>query len=128
LEHDTPACEPDRRARDAGANALDAAYLSSQTFGDTALEIELLELFIAQARRLVPQLATSDTREQADIAHRLKGSAYAIGAQLLAGSVEAFEQGNDAGQGPGLDAYRAVTTAFQQTEAAIAKRLSELQA
>ena len=128
LEHDTPASKPDRDALDDRANALDAAYLSAQTFGDVALEIELLELFIAQARRLVPKLATDDSRERADIAHLLKGSARAVGAQLLAAAVEAFDQGTDARQGQGLSAYQAVTSAFQQTEAAIAARIAELQA
>jgi HPt (histidine-containing phosphotransfer) domain-containing protein len=128
LEHDTPASEPDRGALDGASNALDVAYLSSQTFGDTELEAELLTLFIAQARRLVPKLATDDIRERAHIAHLLKGSARAIGAQLLAAAVDAFEQGNEQRQEPGRPAYQAVTTAFQQTEALIAARLSELQA
>ena len=37
-------------------NRVNFAYLHSQTFGDVALEAELLQLFLDQARRLVPTL------------------------------------------------------------------------
>jgi HPt (histidine-containing phosphotransfer) domain-containing protein len=110
------------------ALALDAAYLTSQTFGDLELEVELLELFIAQARRLVPQLPNDDVSARADTAHLLKGSARAIGAQLLASVVDAYDQVGDSLQGADQPAYRTVVTALQQTEAAIARRLAELQA
>ncbi|WP_158807525.1 Hpt domain-containing protein [Beijerinckia sp. L45] len=128
LEKDRPALTPHRNETDTAVHALDSAYLTSQTFGDIELEIELLELFVVQARRLVPKLPTDDVRERADTAHLLKGSARAIGAPLLATAVEIYEQATETQQAADQPAYRAVATALEQTEAAIAARLSELQA
>jgi HPt (histidine-containing phosphotransfer) domain-containing protein len=107
---------------------LDAAYLASQTFGDIELEVELLELFVAQARRLVPKLPTEAAAARADTAHLLKGSARAVGAQLLAAAIEAYELADERHQGVDEAPYSAVAVALQQTETAVARRLSELQA
>jgi HPt (histidine-containing phosphotransfer) domain-containing protein len=75
------------------ARLLDLAHLSRQTFGDAALEREVLALFEQQCVRLVPIIAAaSEPVERADAAHTLKGAAGAVGAWRLAsiaGTLEA---------------------------------------
>jgi HPt (histidine-containing phosphotransfer) domain-containing protein len=82
--------------------ALDLVHLSAQTFGDRALERELLELFEQQCRRLLPTIADQHaSMARADAAHSLKGAARAVGAErvaAIAGAVEAaLEGGEEAG-------------------------------
>ena len=67
-----PAAEP-------GA-AIDRAHLSRMTFGEAALERELLELFDRQAEILIARIAQSDASTAAALAHTLKGSAAGVGA------------------------------------------------
>ena len=55
---------------------LDISYLRSMTLGDTRLEREVLELFKAQTRDLLAQLAPQP-QNCAELAHTLKGSARA---------------------------------------------------
>ena len=61
---------------------IDERHLAGMTLGDARLEREVLELFLSQAP---PTLAAA-------AAHRLKGSARAIGAWRLARAAETFEQ------------------------------------
>jgi HPt (histidine-containing phosphotransfer) domain-containing protein len=70
---------------------IDLAHLNAQTCGDTGLAGEVLALFVKSARAVVADLdpvAGADTRETA---HRLKGSARAIGAFSLADIVSRME-------------------------------------
>jgi HPt (histidine-containing phosphotransfer) domain-containing protein len=79
------AASPDRRI-------LDLAHLSRQTFGDRALEREVLALFDGQCARLLPLIvAGEDPTERADAVHTLKGAARAVGAWRLASLAETFE-------------------------------------
>ena len=71
--------------------AIDDDFLRAQTFGDVELRRELLGLFVAQLRRLVPNLPRLGPREQADTAHLLKGSARGIGAWAAADVTAAYE-------------------------------------
>jgi HPt (histidine-containing phosphotransfer) domain-containing protein len=71
---------------------LDLDHLRRQTFGDVALERELLALFIEQCGKLFPLLSGDDLRgDRAVAAHTLKGSARAIGAWRLASLAEPLE-------------------------------------
>jgi HPt (histidine-containing phosphotransfer) domain-containing protein len=74
---------------------LDLVHLSRQTFGDHALEVELLTLFERQAAHLAVRLADpscpGDSRARLELAHMLKGSARSVGALAVAASAEAYE-------------------------------------
>jgi HPt (histidine-containing phosphotransfer) domain-containing protein len=72
---------------------IDLVHLARQTDGDTALEAELLTLFDRQAANLLAQLvAECPARESgADIAHKLRGSALAIGAGRVATAAQILE-------------------------------------
>lgn len=92
---------------EAAAPVLDLVHLSRQTFGDHALETELLTLFDRQAAQFAARLAESphpgDGRSRADLAHTLKGSARAVGAVAIGAAAEAYEDALRAGA-PGADA------------------------
>jgi HPt (histidine-containing phosphotransfer) domain-containing protein len=87
----------------AGAQApiIDLVHLSRQTLGDAGLENELLRLFFVQAQQyaawLEESFAPDDVLKRADLTHRLKGSARAIGAFPLAAAAEAYEDALRAG-------------------------------
>lgn len=74
---------------------LDLVHLSRQTFGDHALETELLTLFDRQAEQFAARLAApcvaGESGWRADLAHTLKGSARAVGAFGLGAAAEAYE-------------------------------------
>ncbi len=72
---------------------IDRAHLARQTFGDAALEREVLGMFLEQAPRIVGALAVGAC--DLDLAHTLKGSARAIGAWRVAAAAEAFERSPD---------------------------------
>jgi HPt (histidine-containing phosphotransfer) domain-containing protein len=72
--------------------ALDLVHLSAQTFGDRALEREVLELFEQQCRRLLPAIAGRNAiMARGDAAHTLKGAARAVGAERVAAIADAIE-------------------------------------
>ncbi len=84
---------------------LDLVHLARQTFGDHALEMELLTLFERQAAQLSGRLAeqrlAGDAGAGADLAHLLKGSARSVGAFAVAAAAEAYEMAlrkGDAGE------------------------------
>jgi HPt (histidine-containing phosphotransfer) domain-containing protein len=76
--------------------AIDRAHLARMTFGETALERELLELFDRQAELLVARIALGDAQTAAALAHTLKGSAVGVGAMDVAAAAAAIEQGSTA--------------------------------
>ena len=77
--------------------AIDLVHLSRQSLGDRALERELLVLFDLQAAQIVQRLQNSaclqDSKENevGDLAHTLRGSALAIGANRVAKAAAALE-------------------------------------
>jgi HPt (histidine-containing phosphotransfer) domain-containing protein len=94
--------------RDGGsACPIDLVHLARQTMGDSALESELLALFDRQAGQIAEQLGRCDldrarvpgadivsgidTAAQVDLAHKLKGSARAVGAHEVAAAAENYE-------------------------------------
>ena len=96
--------------------AIDGAFLDAQTFGDAELRREVLGLFAAQLRRLIPGLPAATPREQADTAHLLKGSARGIGAWAAADSADAYEA---AAPERRAALFPALQAAFARVEAAI---------
>ena len=60
------------------------------TLGDASLEREILTLFGMQAAELIGALGALPV-DAADLAHKLKGSARAIGAFQVADAAENFE-------------------------------------
>ena len=71
---------------------VDLVHLSAQTFGDSALEAEVLTLFLSQSAvyfHAWRRATTQDARRRA--AHTLKGAARSIGAWELADIAGAAE-------------------------------------
>ena len=121
------AAPPDPLA--AGTPVLDGFYLARQCEGDEALERELLGLFAAQAQVLCAALrATSDSpKAAADLAHRLKGAAAAVGAARVAAHAAWLENLGRRGPGarPGMaDAVAPLERAVADACALIATRLA----
>jgi len=74
---------------------LDLEHLSHYTLGDTALAIEILQLFTAQSDVYLNGLQSAqDGIDWHQVVHGLKGSARAIGAWALADLAEKAEQGH----------------------------------
>jgi HPt (histidine-containing phosphotransfer) domain-containing protein len=74
---------------------IDLVHLSRQCLGDPELEAELLSMFRLQARSLTAQLAGSlplSLESKAKIAHKLRGSALAVGAGRVASAAAQIEE------------------------------------
>lgn len=56
-----------------GKKPIDFAHLAAQTMGDKALEIEVLQLFARQARKVMKEITDGDVNGRAQAAHQLKG-------------------------------------------------------
>ena len=65
---------------------IDLVHLARATDGDEALEAELIAMFARQSEKLGQRLRlpTLARQTRADVAHRLRGSALAIGAFAVA--------------------------------------------
>jgi HPt (histidine-containing phosphotransfer) domain-containing protein len=106
--------------------ALDLVHLERQTDGDWALQQELLALFDRQSASLLAQSASrSATKcERADAAHKLHGSALAVGAGAVARAAGALEIALAEGA-PTPEAVetavRALTVAVDAARAALAR-------
>ena len=92
----TKRCDPTGGAdgRDVAGPALDLNHLRRQCLGDEGLGAELLSMFRVEARALATRLAEGgglSFSARADIAHRLRGSALAVGAFAVARAAEAVE-------------------------------------
>jgi HPt (histidine-containing phosphotransfer) domain-containing protein len=73
---------------------LDLVHLTLQCQGDAELESELLALFCLESQSLAAQLADPKAlslESKVTIAHKLKGSALAIGAIRVARAAEGLE-------------------------------------
>ena len=77
------------------AGPIDLAHFEAATFGDRALQREVLGLFDAQAAKLMQVIHTADGKARAEAAHALKGAARGIGAFALAAEAERVERGDD---------------------------------
>jgi HPt (histidine-containing phosphotransfer) domain-containing protein len=103
---------------------LDLDHLRRQTFGDAALERELLGLFEQQCARLTPLMSGGvPSAEAADAAHTLKGSARAVGAWRVAALAEEVETAlRDGAGGRAAARLPVLRAAVQATGEAIAER------
>jgi HPt (histidine-containing phosphotransfer) domain-containing protein len=103
--------------------AIDLAHLARMSLGDVALEREVLSLFAAQSASLIAALATfpQDARE---LAHKLKGSARAIGAFAVADAAAGLEHALTRGTAP-AEPLVALTDAVARARNAIEVILGE---
>ncbi len=74
---------------------IDLEHFEAATFGDRALQREVLGLFGEQAAKLLQVIRSSGAKERSEAAHALKGAARGIGAFLVAAEAEKIEQGED---------------------------------
>jgi len=76
-----------------GEPTIDLVHLARQTGHDRALGQELLDLFDRQMASLIAQLSAADAprRRRAEAAHKLRGSALAVGAGQVARAAQALE-------------------------------------
>ncbi len=71
---------------------IDHQHLARYTFGNVALEAEVLQLFVEQAPQYMGQLQVAETpKAWRDAAHTLKGSARAVGAWFVADAAQKAE-------------------------------------
>lgn len=82
--------------------AIDRDHLARLTFGDLALERELLALFDQQAAVLLARMQAADVASVAALAHTLKGSALGVGAFDVARAAAVAEQARDAVLAPAI--------------------------
>jgi HPt (histidine-containing phosphotransfer) domain-containing protein len=123
----SPPNAPERSARpfapSGGAEpAIDLVHLSRATDGDESLEAELMAMFDRQSEKLVVRVKMTDLprRARADVAHRLRGSALAIGAFAVARAAEAVEATLE-GEGEAQAEISALAAAVAVARAAIAE-------
>ncbi|MGO8739494.1 Hpt domain-containing protein [Rhodoblastus sp.] len=88
---------------------IDLVHLARQTMGDRELETELLGLFDRQATQIAEKLKTPVAgAASADLAHKLKGSARAVGAHAVAIAADHYEHAARAGALSQIEADRLV--------------------
>lgn len=112
----------ERSRQGGGSPPIDLVHLARATDGDESLESELLAMFDRQSAKLVERLTFTDLprRARGDIAHRLRGSALAIGAFAVAEAAEAVETAF-AGEGEPEAELAALARAVAEARAAIAE-------
>lgn len=94
---------------------VDLVHLARQTFGDAALEAEILALFRGQAPQLLARIESApDPAARKSAAHTLKGSAQGIGAWTIARHAQAVESGD-------IEAVAPLRAAVADTDAFIAR-------
>jgi HPt (histidine-containing phosphotransfer) domain-containing protein len=105
---------------------LDLVHLARQCLGDHELEAELLGLFRVQARALMAELSGPpplSLESRAKIAHKLRGSALAVGARRVASAARRIE---DLASAPG-DQRSADARATAALLSAVAEALAEIE-
>lgn len=70
---------------------IDLVHLATQTMGDKALEIEVLQMFARQARGCLGEIASGEAKRIVAAAHRLKGAASAVGAFRVSETADVLE-------------------------------------
>ena len=89
-------CQPGGEGtRAAASKPVDLTHLGAQTMDDRDLQSEVLKLFIHSAEMFVVQLDGADSERRRSLAHKLKGSARAIGAFALADKAAKLEDHSD---------------------------------
>jgi HPt (histidine-containing phosphotransfer) domain-containing protein len=109
-----------------GERAIDLVHLARQTDGDDALEAELLIMFDRQAEKLAERVKIAELprRARADIAHRLKGSALAIGAFAVARAASGLEEAFEREGGEPEEEIEALAKAVAAARGAITRLMS----
>jgi HPt (histidine-containing phosphotransfer) domain-containing protein len=107
---------------------IDLVHLARQSLGDQELELELLDMFERQAARIIARLtgAPASPKTMSDLAHTLKGSAAAIGAERVAEKaalLEALWGGPAAAEGA-ADALSDLAGAVEEARAVILKLIA----
>ena len=102
---------------------IDLVHLARATDGDESLEMELLAMFAGQCEKLAERVKFTDLsrRARADIAHRLRGSALAIGAFAVARAAEAAEAAFEGGEAEPVAEIAALAAAASRARSAIAE-------
>lgn len=108
---------------------IDLVHLARQSLGDQDLERELLVMFQQQAGRLVGQMTAArsdDAKLRADLAHTLRGSALAVGANRVAEAAARVEAlcADRAGQVALAASMASLAGAVSEAREAIAKLLA----
>ncbi|NBB47601.1 Hpt domain-containing protein [Rhizobium sp. CRIBSB] len=96
---------------------IDLVHLATQTKGDKAVELEILQMFARQARGCL--VALTDHRSKLEVksaANRLRGAAMAVGALRVAGAADLVET-----NGASADALASVAAAVLEAEHFILK-------
>ncbi|THD65239.1 MAG: Hpt domain-containing protein [Bradyrhizobium sp.] len=96
---------------------IDIEHLERMTLGEAGLKREVLAMFSAQAVGLIGTLATLPSDAEA-VAHKLKGSARAVGAFRVADAAESVEAAMHNGDDP-AQALAELGDAVAQVRAAI---------
>jgi HPt (histidine-containing phosphotransfer) domain-containing protein len=105
--------------------AIDNGHLRGQTAGDAKLEREVLALFRREARGLMMRFeVVTDPAARAELAHKLRGSALAIGANRVAIAAAAIENAARAGEPLGR-VLAELAEALAEVNAAIELRTAE---
>jgi HPt (histidine-containing phosphotransfer) domain-containing protein len=99
---------------------IDEAELDRQTFGDADIRREVVSMFREQAPLVLQAIIAANGSARADAAHRLKGSALALGATSLADAAAAVERNPSDSSLPG-----AVERALDGALADLARILGE---
>ena len=97
--------------------AIDFEHLARMTLGDAILEHEVLAMFAAQAVGLMRALAILPA-DAGELAHKLKGSARAIGAFQVADAAERLETAELNGDDP-VQALAELKDTVEQARTAI---------
>ena len=110
---------------------IDLVHLSRQCQGDPRLEEELLGLFRVQARALAAQLSDPRLRFalMAKLAHKLCGSALAIGAGRVARAARTIERLGLTASGLATsdERHEAASLAVAALQAAVDEAVTEIQ-
>ena len=115
-----------------GEPPLDLIHLARQCGGDHELEAELLGLFRLQSRALAAQLSdplNASLESKAKIAHKLCGSALAVGARRVAGAARRLEEYASAIRrrtSPSAKDRADLTRAIGALEATVAEAVAEI--
>ena len=87
MDSSGPAC-----GEQSAAAPVDLVHLARHTFGDRALEEEVLRLFAGQSAHWMERLKEArDAGQRSEAAHTIKGSARGIGAWQVAELAERLE-------------------------------------
>ena len=111
----------------ASSPAIDRAHFARMSFGDYALERELLGLFDKQAALLLARICGAPPEVMVALAHTLKGSAAGIGAWGVARAAEAVERaaGSGGSQAERSLAIADLAVAVEEARGEIAALLGE---